>query len=65
MEDRDIENYKQKITNLSIEEQKLRDVHLKKMANGEIQGPPVGYSSIDKVWFETSQKMKLLVMSLN
>lgn len=50
MEDKDIENYKQKISNLNIEEQKLRDVHLKQMATGEIQGPPVGYSSIDKPW---------------
>ena len=36
------------IAELSVEEQKERDIYLRKLAAGEYQGPPVGYPSIDK-----------------
>lgn len=39
-----------KINNLNLNEQKLRDLYLRGLALGEIQGPPVGYASIDKPW---------------
>ena len=45
-----LKDYKLKLGNLSINEQKLRDLHLRKLALGELQGPPVGYASIDKPW---------------
>ena len=40
------------IENLILNEQKLRDLHLRKLALGEIQGPPTGYASIDKPWLK-------------
>lgn len=40
------------IKNLSINEQKLRDLYLRKLALGEIQGPPTGYASQDKPWLK-------------
>lgn len=38
--------------NLTLNEQKLRNLHLRKLALGEIQGPPTGYASIDKPWLK-------------
>lgn len=43
-----IEELKKKINELSEEEQKQRDLYLRGLANGELQGPPVGYPSVDK-----------------
>lgn len=40
------------IKNLDIKEQTLRDLHLRKLALGELQGPPTGYASIDKPWLK-------------
>lgn len=39
-----------KIKNLSVNEQKFRNLYLRKLALGEIQGPPTGYASIDNPW---------------
>lgn len=50
MEKQDLINLKEKISKLSEEDKKERDKYLKGIAAGEIQGPPVGYSSIDKPW---------------
>lgn len=52
MEKEDLILLKEKISKLSEEEQKLRNLHLKKLANGELQGPAVGYPSIDKPWLK-------------
>ena len=43
---------KQEIANLDKEEEKQRDDYLRKLATGELQGPPVGYPSIDKRWLK-------------
>lgn len=43
---------KKKIAGLSEEDKKLRNLYLRGLANGEIQGPPVGYASIDKPWLK-------------
>lgn len=48
----DLLRLKEKIEKLSYEEKKLRDKYLKQIANGEIQGPQVGYPSIDKPWIK-------------
>ena len=40
------------IKNLDVKEQTLRDLHLRKLALGEIQGTPTGYASIDKPWLK-------------
>jgi len=47
-----LEEYRKKIANLSIEEQKLRDLYLRDLALGKIQGPPIGYASLDKPWLK-------------
>lgn len=43
---------KKQLSTLTEEEQKERDLYLRGLANGEIQGPPVGYPSIDKPWLQ-------------
>lgn len=43
---------KKKISKLSEKEKKERDLYLRKLATGELQGPPIGYASIDKPWFK-------------
>ena len=43
---------KEEINQLNKEEQKQRNLYLRKLANGELQGPPVGYPSIDKPWLK-------------
>lgn len=40
------------IKRLQINEEKLRDIHLRKIALGEIYGPMTGYPSIDKPWLK-------------
>ena len=47
-----LKEYKIKLGNLSINEKKMRDLYLRKLALGEIQGPPTGYASIDKPWLK-------------
>ena len=48
MEKEDLIKYQNEINSLSPEEHKLRDLYLKQLANGTLQGPPVGYASVDK-----------------
>ena len=50
MKKEELLNLKEKISKLSKEDKKLRDLYLKRIANGEIYGPMLGYSSIDKPW---------------
>lgn len=52
MKKEDLIELKKKISNLSDEEKELRDKYLQQMSNGEILGPTVGYSSIDKTWLK-------------
>ena len=42
-----LKDYKQKLLELSKEDKKKRDEYLRQLANGTIQGPPVGYPSVD------------------
>ena len=48
----DLIKLKEKLGELTEEEEKLRNIYLRKLANGELQGPPVGYASIDKPWLK-------------
>ena len=48
----DLLKLREKISKLSDKEKKERDLYLRGLANGEIQGPPVGYASIDKPWLK-------------
>ncbi len=52
MKREDLLKLKKELANLSVEEQKQRNLYLRGLANGELQGPPVGYSSIDKQWLK-------------
>ena len=49
----ELKEYREKLSKLSEEELKKRDLYLKKLANGTIQGPPTGFASIDKQWLQT------------
>lgn len=46
----DLIKLKEKISKLSEEEKKERNLYLRDLATGKLQGPPVGYASIDKSW---------------
>ena len=52
----DLISYKVKLSRLSEEDKKLRDLYLRKMSKGEIQGPMTGYASIDKPWLKYHDK---------
>lgn len=54
---------KEKLALLSEDELRERNVYLRGLANGEIQGPPVGHSSIDKTWLKnyTEDELKLTI----
>ncbi len=43
---------KEKLSQLSEKEEKQRNLYLRGLASGELQGPPVGYPSIDKPWLK-------------
>lgn len=47
-----LDTYRKQVAELSINEKKIRDLHLRKLALGEIQGPPTGYVSLDKPWLK-------------
>lgn len=51
MKKEELIEYKRRLSKLNDEEIKERKLqYLRKMATGEIQGPPVGYASIDMPW---------------
>lgn len=60
MNKEDLIEYKEKIVKLSEEEKIERDLYLRKLSTGELQGPPVGYPSIDKPWLKyyTEEEVK-------
>ena len=47
-----LEKLKEKISELSEEEQKLRNLYLRRISAGEMYGPMTGYASIDKPWLK-------------
>lgn len=48
----DLIELKDKISKLSNEDKKKRDLYLRGIATGKIQGPSTGYVSIDKPWLK-------------
>ena len=60
MEKEKLLEYKKQLITLSEKEKKLRDLHLKKMALGEIAGPQVGYPSIDKPWLKNFEEKNIM-----
>lgn len=59
MNKEDLIKLKKKLSNLTDEEKNNRDLYLQSLAKGEIQGPPVGYASIDKPWLKFYEKKDL------
>jgi len=51
-----LKEYRKKLSKLSEEEIKNRNLYLKKLADGTIQGPPTGFASIDKQWLSKYEK---------
>lgn len=47
-----LKEYRNKIANLSDTKKKERDLYLKRLSNGKIQGPGTGFASIDKPWLK-------------
>lgn len=52
MEKQDLDILKSNISKLDINEAKLRDLYLRDIAMGKIDGPMTGYASIDKPWLK-------------
>ena len=52
MKKEDLNLLKEKISKLSEDDKKNRRIYLRGLANGTIEGPPVGYPSIDKPWLK-------------
>lgn len=60
MNKEDLIKYKKRISELSEEDLKARDIYLKKLAIGELAGPPVGYPSIDKPWLKYYDELYMM-----
>lgn len=48
----ELKEYREKLATLSEEEKKQRDLYLKGLASGTIQGPGTGFPEIDKQWLK-------------
>ncbi len=56
-----LKEYRKKLSMLSEEEKKLRDLYLKKISEGSLQGPMTGFPSLDKPWLKyyTSEQINV------
>ncbi len=52
MDIKDLKAYKAKLAKLDSLEKKQRDLYLKKISNGEYQGPMVGIATVDRPWLK-------------
>lgn len=52
MKSEDLKKLKEKLSQLSESEKKLRNIYLRNISNGSIYGPMTGYASIDKPWLK-------------
>lgn len=59
----DLNNYKIHLASLSEEEKTLRDLFLRELAIGELQGPSTGVPSIDKPWIKHYEDQAIKVES--
>ena len=55
----DLSMYREKIKNLDVNEQVLRDLYLRDLALGKLQGPMTGYASLDKPWLKYFEAEKM------
>ena len=65
MKREDLIEYKKKIAELSDNEKKLRDLELRKYGSGELQGPSIGYASVDKPWLGRYPEMLFHIKNPN
>ena len=56
----DLKEYKTKLGKLSLNDEKLRDLYLRDLSLGKIQGPLTGYASIDKPWLKNYSEDAIL-----
>ena len=56
----DLIKYKEKLSKLSEAEKKLRDLELRKIALGEIEGPMTEYSSLNKPWLKNYKEENII-----
>lgn len=52
MQNEDLNRLRQKEANLTSEELKQRKLYLKQLQKGRLQGPTIGYASIDRPWLK-------------
>lgn len=52
MNKEDLIEYQEFLKQMSAEQEKQRNLYLKKLSDGTLQGPPVGNLSIDKPWLQ-------------
>lgn len=57
----ELREYEDKLMNLSRKEKQLRNVYLRKIQTGEIQGPTLGKTSIDKPFLKYYSEESLIV----
>ena len=53
MKKEDLIKLEEKLSELSLKEERLRNLYLRKISLGEVYGPMVGYASIDKPWLKS------------
>lgn len=61
MNKEDLMILEEKISKLSEEEKKLRDLYLRQLASGEMLGPNTGYPNIDKPWLQWYDSERILL----
>ena len=57
----ELKEYREKLGKLTQEEEKQRNLYLKKLANGTLQGPLTGKQSIDKTWLKYYSDEAILI----
>ena len=60
MEKKYLEEYQNKLSQLCEKEEKLRNLYLRKLANGTYLGPKTNYPAIDKTWLQYYSEDALL-----
>ena len=60
MKKEDLIKLKKHISELSDESEKKRNLYLRDLSNGTLQGPPTGYASIDKPWLQFYKEKDIL-----
>ena len=65
MKKEDLIKLKEKISELSEHEKKLRDLYSRDISIGNLYGPMTGYASIDKPWLKYYKKENIGIERIN